>query len=713
MSISFNGGSAQQQDLIRQAHDKAQKLVAEAASAAATSVDFPGWFGTGSRTTVGQTLNTMSARLASDTFLYDFAPMTSAQPTPELLLCTGSESAPGRTVFVPCQPLFLQTSLDLAIIKAALSIVQLVAQACTQAETVMAADKTGARYLADHAPDLATASPTNYRYFVEALTLSDLPIGTVTTFAGDLSIPAILKVVNDAGWLLCDGSARSSSEYPDLFDAIGTANGGDAINFRLPDLRSRFPRGTANATNGTDPDTATRVAAAAGGAIGSNTGSLQKSATALPNAPWLLQADGLHAHSCQHLNADMHMAWSGSTYTMARWNAPAQTDNAGAHFHGVTGFDDSTTPISVALYFIIKADEPKVPTGSVPAGAIAAFGGPLAAVPVKWLKCDGTAYGTSRFPNLFNTVFYNFGGDGQSVVNTPDLRGYFLRGTNHATNRDPNAGNRHALHTGGNTGDAVGSAQLHATATPGALAVSSVGDHSHNIARIPLTDHHAAWGASGPAAYNCMVWTNDTTTSSQAGEHNHAITGGDRETRPENIYVDFLVASDVLTQSAPPIGTVMSYGGDTTDPGIKAALMASGWLPCDGSLVRISAFQALYGAIGTVFGSAPLKFAVPDLRGYFIAGAGRIPVGTVQSVSTTGHPANPVISTTDGGHSHSMPNVPTDTHVIDVVMGVDLAENNPNGSPTSGSGTHTHAIAGGDPESRPINVYVDYVIRFR
>ena len=52
---------------------------------------------------------------------------------------------------------------------------------------------------------------------------------------------------------MCDGSTVASATYASLYAAIGTAFGGDATNFALPDLRDRFPlgKGTNNSTLGT------------------------------------------------------------------------------------------------------------------------------------------------------------------------------------------------------------------------------------------------------------------------------------------------------------------------------------------------------------------------------------------------------------------------------------------------------------------------------
>ena len=52
------------------------------------------------------------------------------------------------------------------------------------------------------------------------------------------------EIVPD-GYLECDGSEYSSSDYPDLFEAIGTNYGGDSFSgtFKVPDLRGLFIRG--------------------------------------------------------------------------------------------------------------------------------------------------------------------------------------------------------------------------------------------------------------------------------------------------------------------------------------------------------------------------------------------------------------------------------------------------------------------------------------
>jgi microcystin-dependent protein len=523
-----------------------------------------------------------------------------------------------------------------------------------------------------------------------------LAIGSVICYGGDLSVAANVTTLNAAGWLPCDGSSYTQSDYPDLFAAIGTASGGDATHFNVPDLRNCFVRGA----NG-------------------NVGSVQTAATALPaNTPFTVASAGTHTHTVPHLTLDQHMAWDGSTDSMARLNSPTDTDVNGAHYHEMTGFDSETAPINVALYFIIKANEPATPDGATLAGAIAGFAGTLTTMPDGWLACDGTPHNVADWTDLNTMISFNYGGNGTSIFNLPDLRGQFLRGTSHSTGRDPDAGSRSALNTGGAVGDNTGSAQGYATAMPANFQTASAGLHTHNLAKVPNTDHHAAMGASGPLAFDTMAWTDALSISTSAGEHTHTVTGGDTETRPANVALEMLIASDNLT-SGPPIGSIMPFGGDTTLFSNEPTLLAMGWLPCNGDKLTVptaseQTYQALYDVIGTNFGSNTNEFLLPDLRGYFVSGAWwGTKVGDVQTQSMTGAPVNPIITSTDGDHQHTFSDTPDRTQEIDVCAGNDLAENNTALTATSADGAHTHTVTGGDSETRPMNVNVDYVIRFK
>jgi microcystin-dependent protein len=68
------------------------------------------------------------------------------------------------------------------------------------------------------------------------------PIGSIICFAGQ-SVPS--------GWVLCDGSELSKTEYPKLFSVIGNIYGSPANsgNFVLPNLQQRMPLGKSNSNS--------------------------------------------------------------------------------------------------------------------------------------------------------------------------------------------------------------------------------------------------------------------------------------------------------------------------------------------------------------------------------------------------------------------------------------------------------------------------------
>ena len=88
-----------------------------------------------------------------------------------------------------------------------------------------------------------TPSAGNYTITSDAAAAA-APTGSMTMWCGDSALPP-------AGWLICDGSiidAVSDTSKQALFDTIGTAFSGDLAspdnsNFRLPDMREKFPFG--------------------------------------------------------------------------------------------------------------------------------------------------------------------------------------------------------------------------------------------------------------------------------------------------------------------------------------------------------------------------------------------------------------------------------------------------------------------------------------
>jgi microcystin-dependent protein len=194
----------------------------------------------------------------------------------------------------------------------------------------------------------------------------------------------------------------------------------------------------------------------------------------------------------------------------------------------------------------------------LPSGTIIAYGGPASAttdggapaVPAGWLLCDGSAVSRTTYANLFAAIGINFGGgDGIGTFNLPDLRGRFLRGVDHGAGRDPNAAARTASNTGGQVGDAVGTLQGQATALPTtAFTTNTTGDHNHFNGvyhRLMATEAESGHVSSTTTATDSSPSEPDIVDSApevNAGNHSHSVTaGGDSETRPKNVGVNYLI----------------------------------------------------------------------------------------------------------------------------------------------------------------------------
>lgn len=182
-----------------------------------------------------------------------------------------------------------------------------------------------------------------------------------------------------------------------------------------------------------------------------------------------------------------------------------------------------------------------------------------------------------------------------------------------------------------------------------------------------------------------------------------------------------------------PPGTVVAFAGET---------VPSGWLLCDGSAVSRTAYAGLFAAVGIAHGggNGTTTFNVPDYRGRFLRGvngsadndpdasaraapqagattvtggpgnAGNL-VGSVQRWST-GLPVTGLATDTQGDHIHPITGYAygaTGTYGGGFPGGYPYTLNQ---ITEASAGAHTHQISGGDPETRPANAYVNYVIKY-
>lgn len=169
-----------------------------------------------------------------------------------------------------------------------------------------------------------------------------------------------------------------------------------------------------------------------------------------------------------------------------------------------------------------------------------------------------------------------------------------------------------------------------------------------------------------------------------------------------------------------PTGAILPFAGDTTDQETLTLLKEEGWLPCDGAALSKAEYRPLFDVLGYQFGGAEESFHVPDARGLFTRGAQSRdsrgpsgPPGTVQT-SATALPTIPFVVNELGEHDHTMINLPTSDHHTYYTAGHYTAAWNDSAPQTDSGGYHSHTVnGGGDKETRALNVYLDYVIKYK
>jgi len=159
-----------------------------------------------------------------------------------------------------------------------------------------------------------------------------------------------------------------------------------------------------------------------------------------------------------------------------------------------------------------------------------------------------------------------------------------------------------------------------------------------------------------------------------------------------------------------PSGAIIAYGG-TSAP--------SGWLLCDGSAVSRTTYATLFAAIGIAYGSGDgsTTFNLPDLRGRFARGvdgtANNDPDKAARTASNTGgNTGNAVGSLQDDNlesHNHRLRYGST-AAALAASRGLIGGSTDQGSYINSGLGPAFVENSGGN-ETRPKNVYVNYIIK--
>jgi microcystin-dependent protein len=151
---------------------------------------------------------------------------------------------------------------------------------------------------------------------------------------------------------------------------------------------------------------------------------------------------------------------------------------------------------------------------------------------------------------------------------------------------------------------------------------------------------------------------------------------------------------------------IMMWGGNESN-------IPPGWLLCDGSALNQAQYADLYAAIGTNFGAQPPAgdFYIPDLRGRFVRGQdlglGRDPdAGTRTDMQNTSLTAGATVGSLQGdafqSHAHTYTMFPAPSQAGNGIAG---------GSYWAVQDGVATGTAGTSAETRPVNVYLIYIIK--
>ena len=531
-----------------------------------------------------------------------------------------------------------------------------------------------------------------------------LPVGTILPYAcGDMRLL-------DDNWLPCDGAAYDQNDHPELHAAIGTGYGSPgAQKFNVPDLRGLFVRACDNGS-GRDSRVATRTALLPGGNAGDAVGSYQVYGTAPAHNPF--------SGTFPKCNLSSSTDDQGCQTRPGAWNENMTTVSPS------TGGDLESRPPNIYVNWIIKARSKNVDGSGyamVPVAAAVAYAGndPKKVDAATWLFCDGSQISVrGLYKALAIALSKAYGSPDADSMCLPDFRGRFLRGVDLNQRRDPDADKRTAPYPQagkqgaapaafpGNTGDAVGSMQPTATALPQTPFTSA-------LYHLPTGDSNKRVAGFGPAAWEELAagWDSSTNVNVSAG-------GGDTETRPRNMAVDWFVAKAQPDSSDPddlvPVGAVVAVG--------RQALAGENFLLCNGQSLSKDKYNELYAQIGNLYGAdkSGKLFNVPNYQGVFLRAAdhgAKVDLDAAARVFSPSATPPPAVGTAGSYQDYatktpSKPFIATVTHMPTSSL-LAWGSESPYQNRINGDLTTATCTGGGDGDTAPANIYVQYFIKTR
>ena len=175
-----------------------------------------------------------------------------------------------------------------------------------------------------------------------------------------------------------------------------------------------------------------------------------------------------------------------------------------------------------------------------------------------------------------------------------------------------------------------------------------------------------------------------------------------------------------------PVGTVAAFAGQLAPAmasppiGTTAPIEAWGWMACDGRALPTDLYPELFLALGYLYGGSDEEstFSLPNYGGYFMRGIGGAPAVDPDPGTRTKAPGG-----TDKGvgstqlsallsHKHKYPkSTPSGVTNPGEDSGVPAAQQDLTDVPVADDGSDLKSLVSPN-ETRPINIYVNYIIKF-
>jgi len=493
---------------------------------------------------------------------------------------------------------------------------------------------------------------------------SDLPIGAILPYAGAGELTAMQNDLEQKGWFICNGSVAHYKQCEDLYALLHPLDKDPPATFNLPNFEGMFLRGY-DPDGRTDkglPDRYDPVTKAASFAVGSK----QDYATA--NSSGGFRTPPLDGPVGTVPAWDRF--WTNETIVRGgSCNVPLagrSSDDPRLEF------PQETRPKNIYVLYIIKFLEGAEP----PVGTVAQFlVTPPAGIGGTYLRCDGQAPPDGDYSDLGTCLAKAYGMAGANFK-LPNYLGLFFRGLDLGLGYDPDWASRASAAIPARKGNTNGTTQRFDTGPPKKPMWLQI-PLAVDTPDLPLPDKVDS-PARAPASSGTAAAYTDTNSIVAA-----TAAGGDLETRPANCSVDSYVQAKALLGDAPglPVGALIAWLAD------DISMAGPNFAECNGT----------NGA--------------PDLSGRFLrnmdGGSGRDPdcakrtLGTQKGDLVGSYQDE---ATADGSTSLAIKwPLPTATYAVDNEGGGSVN--------AAGFGATSYPLIGGDPETRPVNISVKFLIR--